>query len=63
MVQALDDEVMALRRTAGGAANAHWFAMLKYLTVWGFCTSEPGMREVLRSLPRPMRYDGSAPVR
>jgi hypothetical protein len=39
------------------------FAVLKYLTVWGFCTSEPGMREVLHSLPRPMRYDGAAPVR
>lgn len=63
MVQALDDEVTALRRTAGAAANAHWFAVLKYLTVWGFCTSEPGMREVLHSLPRPMRYDGAAPVR
>jgi hypothetical protein len=63
LMQALDDELTARRRTAGRAANEHWFAMLKYLTVWGFCTSEPAMRDVLHVLPRPMRYDGAAPVR
>lgn len=62
LAQRFDDEVTALRRTSGAAANQHWFAMLKYLTVWGFCTSEAGMREVLKSFPRPMRYDGAAPV-
>lgn len=62
LAQRFDDEVTALRRTNGAAANEHWFAMLKYLTVWGFCTSEVGMRDVLKSFPRPMRYDGAAPV-
>lgn len=62
LARRFDDEVTALRRTRGAAANEHWFAMLKYLTVWGFCTSEVGMREVLRTFPRPMRYDGAAPV-
>lgn len=62
LVQRFDDEVAALRRTTGAAANQHWFAMLKYLTVWGFCTSEVGMREVLKTFPRPMRYDGAAAV-
>jgi len=59
---ALDDEVTALRRSSGTGANDHWFAMLKYLTVWGYCTSEVGMRETLRTYPLAMRYDGCAPV-
>lgn len=62
LAQRFDDEVTALRRTSGATANEHWFAMLKYLTVWGFCTSEVGMRDVLKSFPRSMRYDGAAPV-
>lgn len=62
MLVALDDEVTAMRRTNPTAANDHWFGMLKYLTVWGFCTSESGMRHTLKSYPPPMRYDGAAPV-
>ena len=57
----LDDEVTALRTDHGAAANQHWFAMLKYLTVYGWCTSEAGMR-ALRLYPLPWRYDGCAPV-
>lgn len=38
-----------------------WFARLKYLTVFGYCTSEPGMR-ALGLFPLPWRYDGCAPV-
>lgn len=59
---ALDDELTALRRTNATAANDHWFGMLKYLTVWGYCTSEAGMRYTLKLHPPPMRYDGAAPV-
>ena len=58
-----DDDVAALRRNPAGAnPNDHWFATLKFLTVWGYCTSEVGMRQALRSWPRPGRYDGCAPV-
>lgn len=63
LVQALDDEVTALRRMDPSHANAHWFAMLKYLTVWGYCTSEVAMRDVLHTHPRAMKYDGFAPVK
>ena len=42
-------------------ANPEWFARLKYLTVYGYCTSEVGMRE-LELWPQPWRYDGCAPV-
>ena len=50
----LDDE-----RGAGG--QEHWFARLKYLTVYGYCTSEVGMR-ALHLYPLPGRYDGCASV-
>ena len=62
VLRQLDDEVTALRQTDGTAAASHWLAMLKYLTVWGYCTSEVGMRETLRSWPQPMRYDGNVAV-
>ena len=62
VITALDDEVTALRTDRGAAvANEHWFAMLKYLTVYGWCTSEAGMR-ALRLYPLPWRYDGCAPA-
>lgn len=61
VLTALDDEVTALRASRGAAANQHWFAMLKYLTVYGWCTSEAGMRE-LGLYPMAGRYDGCAPV-
>jgi hypothetical protein len=62
VLQQFDDEVTALRSTSPAEANAHWFAMLKYLTVWGYCTSEVAMRETLRSWPPPMRFDGNVAV-
>lgn len=57
-----DREVAALREKGGGEADRHWFAMLKYLTVFGYCTSEPGMTRLLESWPPPPAYDGCAPV-
>ena len=61
VLTALDDQVTALRAEDGAAANQHWFAMLKYLTVYGWCTSEPGMR-ALGLYPMAGRYDGCAPL-
>ncbi len=55
VLTALDDEVTA------PDATDHWFARLKYLTVYGYCTSEAGMR-TLRLYPLPGRYDGCAPL-
>ena len=62
VLESFDRDVVELRRT-NSAAIDHWFAMLKHLTVWGYCTSEPGMRQTFKSYPLPMRYDGNAPVR
>jgi hypothetical protein len=67
LLAAFDDEVTALREARGrgdsGSANPdqHWFSMFKYLTVWGYFTSESAARETLRDFPLPGRYDGCAP--
>jgi Gluconate 2-dehydrogenase subunit 3 len=47
--------------TALDAAHEEWFARLKYLTVYGYCTSEVGQR-ALGLFPLPWRYDGCAPL-
>lgn len=47
--------------TALDAAHEEWFDRLKYLTVYGYCTSEVGQR-ALGLWPQPWRYDGCAPV-
>jgi hypothetical protein len=47
--------------TALDESHADWFARLKYLTVYGYCTSEVGMRE-LKLWPQPWRYDPCAPL-
>jgi gluconate 2-dehydrogenase gamma chain len=71
LLVALDEEVAALRRAAGtGQASAssrpvnpdeHWFAMLKFLTIWGYYTSEVAQTRELRLYPILGRYDGCAP--
>lgn len=38
-----------------------WFATVKYLTIWGYYTSEVGVKQELRQWPSPGRYDGCAP--
>src|SRR6476469_7189281 len=62
VLTAFDDDVSRRRHTGGANPNEHWFAMLKYTTVFGYCTSEVAMRRTLGSWPRPTRYDGCAPV-
>lgn len=64
VLTAVDDEVTALRRTPStGAGNPddHWFSMLKFLTVWGYFTSEAAMRDTLGQWPMAGRYVGCAP--
>lgn len=62
LLTSFDDDVSALRRARAANANDHWFSTLKYLTVYGYCTSEPAMRKHFKSYPLPMRYDGNAPA-
>ena len=62
LLTTIDDEVTALRRANTQAGNEHWFATLKFLTVWGYYTSRVGATEELRANAMPGRYDGDAPV-
>ena len=41
---------------------AHYFRMMKELTLLGFFTSEPGMTQALRYIESPGRYDPCAPL-
>jgi len=59
---AFDDDVSRRRRSGAVNPDEHWFAMLKYTTVFGYCTSEVAMRRTLGSWPRATHYDGCAPV-
>jgi hypothetical protein len=63
ILSALDGEVEGLRSAPvrDSNPNNHWFAMLKYLTVWGYCTSEPAMRQTLGAHPLPLHYEACAP--
>jgi hypothetical protein len=63
VLTAIDDEVTALRRAPSPAGNPddHWFSMLKFLTVWGYFTSEAAMRDTLGQWPMPGRYVSCAP--
>ena len=62
VLTALDDELTAMRRAGQTVeANRHWFGRLKFLTVWGYFTSEPAARRVLGTFPMPGRFDGCAP--
>jgi hypothetical protein len=56
-----DDEVTNLRDRHAPHPRDHWFAMLKFLTVWGYYTSEIGEQQELQRVALPMRYDGCAP--
>jgi len=40
---------------------SHWFGTVKYLTIWGYFTSEVGVVRELGTWPSPGRYDGCAP--
>jgi len=57
------DQVAVLNALDAEAAGRrdHWFGRLKYLTVYGYCTSEVGQR-ALGLWPQPWRYDGCAPL-
>jgi len=42
-------------------ANAHYFTLMKQLTIWGYFSSEVGSTQALRYNPVPGRYEGCAP--
>jgi hypothetical protein len=60
VLETLDRELHLRRQSGLAGADDHWFAMLKYLTVWGYYTSRPGIVQELRLELIPGRYDGNA---
>lgn len=52
-------EALLLELDAQGPKS--WFATVKYLTIWGYYTSEIGVKQELQQWPSPGRYDGCAP--
>jgi hypothetical protein len=61
LLETLDRELQLRRESGVTGADDHWFAMLKYLTIWGYYTSRPGIVEELGVDVLPGRYDGNAP--
>ena len=55
------EQTAILDRFDAEATPDHWFGMLKYLTVWGYYTSEVAQTRELCLWPLPWRYDGNAP--
>jgi len=43
--------------------SAHYFTMMKQLTLLGFFTSQPGATQALRYIEAPGRYDGCVPYK
>lgn len=44
-------------------ASLHYYTMMKQLTLLGYFTSETGMKQALRFLPVPGKYDGAFPYK
>jgi hypothetical protein len=42
---------------------SHYYTMIKQLTLWGYFSSEIGMKQALRFLPIPGKYDGAYPYK
>ena len=59
----LDAEQKAFTQTKQKDDPAHYFRMMKELTLLGFFTSEVGATKALRYLPVPGRYDGNVPYK
>ena len=56
---AADQDALLLELDRQGPS--HWFGTVKYLTIWGYYTSEVGVVQELSQGRSPGRYDGCAP--
>ena len=61
LMSGLDAEVTALRATEE-EANDHFFARMKWFTLYGYYTSEIGQTQELQSSIIPGRYDPCGPL-
>lgn len=58
LLVALDSEAKEHRKSKKEEEPAHYFTMMKQLTLWGYFTSEIGSTKALRYVPIPGRYEG-----
>jgi gluconate 2-dehydrogenase gamma chain len=54
-------QTVIIEQLDSDATQGHWFGTLKYLTIWGYYTSEVPQTKELANWPLPWRYDGNAP--
>jgi hypothetical protein len=60
---ALDKEQKEYATAKKPTDPAHYFRMMKELTIWGYFTSEPGATKALRYVAVPGRYEGCIPYK
>jgi Gluconate 2-dehydrogenase subunit 3 len=60
---ALDKEQKDYMANKKPTDPAHYFRMMKELTIWGYFTSEPGATMALRYIAVPGRYEGCIPYK
>ena len=63
LLEALDTEQFLTMETSDDDAPAHYFRMIKELTLLGYFTSEIGYTEAMRYVETPGRYDPCAPLK
>jgi hypothetical protein len=63
LLVAIDKEAKDYAQTKKQDDPAHYFSMIKQLTLWGYFTSEVGSKKALRYEPLPGRYDGCYPYK
>lgn len=56
---ALDKESKEYQKTKKEEDPAHYFTMIKQLTIWSYFTSEVGATQALRYVAVPGKYDGN----
>jgi hypothetical protein len=60
---ALEKEAKKFNQEKKEGTPAHYYTMMKQLTLWGFFTSKTGMTETLRHNPVPGEYKGDVPYK
>jgi hypothetical protein len=59
----LDKEAKAYQQSKKENDPAHYFTMMKQLSLFGFFTSKPGATEALRYVAIPGKYEGCVPYK
>lgn len=59
----IDTQAKAYEEEREPEDKAHYFTMMKQLTLWGYFTSEIGATQALRYIEVPGKYDGAYPYK